>query len=94
MLNYQNITFAIGVGGAIFGVFSYFRNPQIKLEKSEYGFGLQLKTLQSDLVNLRDNHIHTLETKIDNTNSEVTNIKVEIGKLATIIDERIPRKQV
>lgn len=77
---------------ALFVVYNYFRNPQISLEKGEIGFGLQLKSLQDQLTNLRDNHIHTIESKIDGVNVEITNLKVELGKLGTIIDERIPKK--
>lgn len=91
-IDYQTIMFGTGVLGTIFGVYNYFRNPQIKLEKSEYGFGLQLKNMQAEIANLRDNHIHTLDQKIDGVNVEMTSMKVEIGKLATIIDERIPKK--
>ena len=38
------------------------------------------------------NHIHTVDIKVDKMGEEVKHISTSITKLATIIDERIPRK--
>ncbi|MBE3086936.1 MAG: hypothetical protein IMZ64_12055 [Bacteroidetes bacterium] len=38
------------------------------------------------------NHIHTVDIKVDRIAEEVKHIGINITKLATIIDERIPRK--
>lgn len=92
MITQQNITFALAMLTAIFVVYNYFRNPQIISERSEFGFGIQLRNLEKELTNLKDNHLHTIDQKLDANVAEMTSIKVEIGKLATIIDERIPKK--
>lgn len=92
-LNPDTIMFALGIGGVIFSIYSYFRNPQINLEKSDSLLELTLKNLQTDLINLRDNHVHTLQTSINNTNDNLGKLALEVTRLATIIDERIPRKQ-
>lgn len=43
-------------------------------------------------MTLAQNHIHTVDTKVDNLAKEVGTLGIQITKLATIIDERIPRK--
>lgn len=62
------------------------------LEFMSKEFNARFKSLDEQFANLRDNHVHTLETKIDSTNKDMSRMAVEIGKLATIIDERIPKK--
>lgn len=84
--------FVLGIMGLIFGIYHYFKNPQIDLEKSEGINSLTIQNIQRDLVNLRDNHVHSLDVKLDETNKTVSGIAIEVAKLATIIDERIPRK--
>ena len=56
-------------------------------------FGVKLGVLSSDLTNLRDNHVHTLDVKFDVIKDEISGLKIEMGKLATIIDERIPKRK-
>ena len=41
-LTYQSVTFFIGIAGAIFGVYQYFRKPQEDLEKN---FAVSEKTV-------------------------------------------------
>jgi len=43
-------------------------------------------------MTLAQNHIHTVDTKVDILAKEVGGLGIQITKLATIIDERIPRK--
>ena len=92
-IDYRTIIGIIGILGTIFTVYNYFRNPQIKLEKNESVFGIRHNTLQADMTNLKDNHLHTMDVKMDAMSSEIGEIKVGMAKLATIIEERIPKKQ-
>lgn len=102
-LTSANITFIIGLLGVLFTVFNYFRNPQIQSDKLDAlmkqnlefiarEFNARFKSLDEQFANLRDNHVHTLETKIDNNNKDLARMAVEVAKLTTIIDERIPKK--
>ncbi len=43
-------------------------------------------------MTLAQNHIHTVETKVDSLGKDVAAMSREIVRLATIIDERIPRQ--
>lgn len=92
LLTQSNIMFIVGMLGVIFTVYNYFKNPQIKLEQGEGLMTMSIKQLQIDLTNLRDNHVHTLDVKIDDHGKSIRDLSIEVTKLATIIDERIPRK--
>ena len=39
-----------------------------------------------------NNHIHTVDTKVEALNTSVASMGIEIARLATIIEERIPKK--
>ena len=87
----SNITFGLGIICLIFTVYNYFRKPQIEADKIDTVLSLNVSNMQKDLINLRDNHIHTIEQKIEATNANLNSLSLQVGKLATIIDERIPR---
>lgn len=84
--------YAIGIGGAVFGIYSYFRNPQINSEKAESIMALNIVQLQKDFANLRDNHIHSMDIKIDEQGKAIRDLLIQTTRLSTIIEERIPRK--
>lgn len=95
----QAILNFILIGGSVFAVYLYFRKPQERTETKEalmskefQGLTEKFTSLTKDFVNLRDNHIHTLVVKIDAAITSINGQAVEIAKLSTIIDERIPRK--
>jgi hypothetical protein len=81
-----------GVLGIIFAIYRQFKEPQIKSDKADTLFAIQIKTMQADLVNLRDNHIHSLGLAIEQTNKNVNTLTLEVTKLGTILEERLPRK--
>lgn len=60
---------------------------KIANEKKFTEFGLRL----DGAMLLATNHIHTVDTKVDKLSVDVNGISVEIAKLTTIIEERIPR---
>lgn len=57
-------------------------------EKKFNEFGLRL----DNSVAMAQNHIHTIDVKVDNLTSVVSEMKNGLTKLSTIIDERIPQK--
>lgn len=96
----------LGLLGIIFGVYNYFKNPQEESEKSigliSQKIELTDKANQkkfeeiaegiSRAMSLSQNHIHTIDTKLDK-HIEATNLlSIQVAKLGTIIDERIPKK--
>ena len=85
----------IGIGtifGIVFGISRRITKPQAESARNESLFALQLQTMQADLVNMRDNHIHTLDVKLDQTNVIVTQLSKDIVRLTTVLEERLPRK--
>src|SRR5258708_38461343 len=86
------ISLSIGIGGAFFTVFNYFRNPQIKSEKTDAILGEKIGNLSRDITNLKDNHIHSLELRVEQATTNIAELSKTVVKLATIIDERMPKK--
>jgi hypothetical protein len=105
LLTTTNIVFAIGIISVIFNIYLYFRNPQIKGEKIDALVAQQIKFLQESndrrfsdihkeiegITTTSQNHIHTVETKMDVLSTTVFQLSNEVTKLSTIIDERIPK---
>lgn len=108
LLSPSNITFAIGIIGVIFTIYNYFKNPQIDSDKRDALLAQQIKsmieanefrfkTLQESFNGMllqSNNHIHTVDTKVEALNATVTAMTNQITKLATIIEERIPKKNI
>lgn len=106
----SNITFVLGIMAIIFSIYNYFRNPQIKSEKTDAllnqrvqwekeasdkkfsDMGLRIDTAMTTA----QNHIHTVDVKVDGLMKDVSLMNVaitkELTRLSTIIEERIPRK--
>lgn len=92
LITTSNITFAIGMIGILFGVYHYFKNPQIDEEKKA---GLLAQQVQwekestssrfSDMnVSLKEatamaqNHIHTVDVKVDALISVVNEMNLKV----------------
>lgn len=98
--------FIIGVVGVVFTVFNYFKDPQISEEKKSALLASQFQwtkesnesrfsDLQSNFQQLllqSNNHIHTVDVKVEALAAVITSMGNEITRLSTIIDERIPKK--
>lgn len=106
ILTPSNITFVIGLVGVIFSVYLYFRNPQIKLETTDALVDQKIKFMQestdrrfNDLQNnfeklllQSNNHIHTVDVKVDKMGQHMAEMANQVTRLGTIIEERIPKK--
>lgn len=106
ILTPSNIMFALGILGIIFTVYNYFRNPQIKSEKIDALLQQRMQWTSEatdkrfcdmnvnikDAMTLAQNHIHTVDTKVENLIKTVGIMSNEITRLSTIIEERIPKK--
>lgn len=106
LLTTENVVFVLGVLGVIFSVYRYFRDPQVASEKKDAllaqqvqwakeGADTRFKDMQESFQSLllqSNNHIHTVDTKVDKVAGSVATMAIEVAKLTTIIEERIPRK--
>lgn len=102
----SNIVFAIGVLGTIFTVYKSIYDPQAKSEKTDALIEQRMKffiestekrfkDMQDNFNQLllqSDNHIHTVDTKVDKVHEIMGMMGKEITRLGTIIEERIPKK--
>ncbi len=94
MTNLEIVYLSITLISVLFSAYSYFKDPQTKLEKGEGLMAMSIKQLQVDLTNLRDNHVHSLDIKLDEQGKTIRDLLIQVTKLSTIIDERIPKKEV
>jgi hypothetical protein len=107
LLTPANITFAFGILAIIFGVYRYFKTPQIDTEKKDALLAQQVqwskeitekrfedldKRLGESLA-ISQNHIHTIDIKVDGIGLTVSQLGKELVRLSTIIEERIPAKK-
>lgn len=106
MLTPSNTMFILGLLGILFSVYHYFKNPQIAGDKKDALLAQQVqwmveasdrkfKEMQDSFQALllqSNNHIHTVDTKVENVSLVISEMGKEITKLTTIIEERIPRK--
>lgn len=100
--------FILGILGIIFSVYSYFRTPQVESDKKDALLAQQVQwtaeaterrfkeageQFQSLLLQ-SNNHIHTVDVKVETLNTTVGAMGIEIAKLSTIIEERLPKRAV
>ena len=116
------VAIVLGIFGAVFGAFNYFKKPQEDMERKQaisekeidnraHVLAEQLKWEKesndkrfaelskslSDSICLNQNHTHTIDIKIDDLRACVNqmnlSMSMEITKLTTIINERLPIKK-
>ena len=80
---------------ATVGVLMFFGRPILdqsaRLTKLEAEMDSNQKVLDA-VNNLRDNHIHGLETKVDDQAREVHDLQQQVTEIKTILEERLPKK--
>lgn len=94
ILTSDNLGFLVGLGGLLtllLSAYNSIRRPQIKSEVGDGIMSQQIKDLASQLINLRDNHIHTMQVSLDANSTQIVDLRVTVTKLSTIIEERIPK---
>jgi len=104
----SNITFVIGLMAIAFTIWGKVTSPQFKSEKTDALMAQQIKffidgterrfaEIQNSFNGLllqSNNHIHTVDTKVEVLTASIGAMGNEITKLSTIIEERIPRSGV
>ena len=98
-ITWEHLGYAVGIGGMLFAAYKHFKGPAEKtinrLAILEQKFIGEQKIIEQ-LSNLRDNHLHTIESKLDShiTRYEVDqkNTGEQLVRITTILDERLPKK--
>lgn len=98
--------FALGIIGLLFGVFRYFKDPQTESDKTDALMKQQMewsananeqrfKNMQESfnaLLLQSNNHIHTVDGKVDKVHEAMVEMGKHVVRLSTVIEERIPKK--
>lgn len=81
--------------GIIFTVYLYFRKPQERSDIQDAVFDVKFNSLEKLVTNLRDNHLHTLETKL---NTYIAEQQVhreamirQMTRIETLLEERLKK---
>lgn len=61
-------------------------NQTLKNELANY------EKTTAQIQNIKDNDLHTIQTKLDDQGNQINQLKEQIIKLQTIIEERLPKK--
>lgn len=107
LLTTQNILFFITIVSVLFAVYKYFNDPDVEQDKkqgllaqqlqwSEQGTDRRFKDMQDrfdTLVANNQNHLHTVDTKVDALKDLIIGMGKDIVKLQTILEERLPPKR-
>jgi hypothetical protein len=108
LLTTSNIIFALGLLAMIFSVYHYFRNPQISNDKKDALLRqevqwskestdkrfMEIQNNFKDLLVQNSNHIHSIDLKVDKISDSLTCLSMEVTRLATIIEERVPKAKI
>jgi len=98
MINLENIQFVISIAtllGIVFAIYKYFRTPDEKAATEILILKRDLeeqKKMSFEMVKTNQNCIHGLEEKIKGQQDELGKLSNKVVELATIINERIPKK--
>ena len=88
-----SVVFIIAVLSALFAVFFYFRNPQIKTDQVTIKLQDEMNSLQKQIIEIKETHLRAMESDLKTLTSAVNELSKTVVRLGTIIDERIPRKK-
>jgi len=93
------LTYIIGLGTVFSFIFTWYnsiRKPQERGEVNDACFNERLTSLRETVVNLRDNHLHTIEEKLDKHIAENQRDCIEtakqMSKIETLLEEIIRKK--
>lgn len=95
--NYQNITFilaTLSLLGVVFSIYKHFKDPDVEADKRLCLVEQMLKTERDKndtLTATQQNHLHTIESKVDKNNENIKSLTNEIVKVSTILEERLPK---
>ncbi len=82
----------IAMGSLLFGIYNYFRNPQIKTDQVTLKLRDDLNEVQKQVTEIKETHIRSVEIDIKTLTTAVNDLSKTVIKLSTIIDERIPKQ--
>ena len=94
ILDQQTISYILGLCGlvgVIFGVYNSYKKPQIKTDQNVIKMREDIDTLQADILEVKEKHLASVESNIKDLGGSVHDLALNVMRLTTIIDERIPK---
>lgn len=96
ILTTQSVSYFVGAVGILFGVYRYFKEPQVRTERKDAVQEVHLQMLKERVDMIYTNHLPHIQARLDDIHEDLAKYEKTTGeqlvKLATIIDERIPKK--
>lgn len=92
-LTSNNILFTITIAGVMFAIYRSYRDPQTSSERTDAVMGVRIDNLQTAMDKILSNHLPHLDAKIEDIHADVSQLKTTVTQLATVIEERIPRRK-
>src|SRR4051812_4153529 len=93
-IDQQSLTFILAiaaVGSIVFQVYNSWRSPQIATDQTTISLRQDIINLKGEIKEIKETHLRTLEAKMETLNGNISTLSGTVIKLATIIDERIPK---
>lgn len=91
LLTPGNITFILGLLGVLYTVYrNVVQNPGTNATKLED----RVSNIEKVVQEIKETHLRTVEQDIKNLTTSVNELSKTVVRLATIIDERIPKGSV
>lgn len=89
----ENIAYGVAIASAVFAVYSYFRNPQIKTDQDTLKLRGEIDELKKEILEIKTTHIKNIESDMKDLTQTINQLAIQVTRLSTIIDERIPKNQ-
>ncbi len=88
-----NILAVLGIVGFVFGMYKGLTGPQINSDKRDALMQQEIKGLTEKLQLLMNNDLHEIKGMLERQTARFIELAVQVGKLETKVDERIPKKE-
>jgi len=92
MITQENISIIVQIStlvGLIFSMYLYFRRPQEKSETNDAVFDVKFTALEKMVINLRDNHLHTIEEKLSRHISESQDVALRNAERMGAVEAKL-----
>lgn len=88
---FMTFTLLAAVVGIFFNVYLHFRNPQIRTDQAALKLREDVDTLSKSLTEVREKHLVSVEKDLKDLAGTIHSLSLNVTRLSTVIDERIPK---
>lgn len=87
----SNIMFVIGLIGVVITVYKAITHPQTNSDKNAIKLEDRITSIEKAVAEIKETHLKTVEQDIKSLTTSVNELSKTVVRLATIINERIPK---